>query len=643
MVEKAASTAGLLGHAEPAASARAPRRGGFNAVVKAILVSACTAIFVGSAVLLCSSHGSTDELYFALGRYLDVPQPSHLTASCPQQQPYQPKGEPASVALDVLADRLSKAIQIDTTVGDNWPSPKDDPERWRAFDKFADYLRTSFPRAHERLELEKINEHGLLYTWKGSQGDLKPLLMMAHQDVVPVNPETLGQWVHPPFDGYIDRDNQTVWGRGATDCKSWLVSIMSTVEAMLERGFEPKRTILFSFGFDEESNGPQGAAHLSARIEEVWGRDSIAMLVDEGNPILSASDPMAPGISVALPGVEEKGLLDIEVTIETSGGHSSAPPPHTSIGLVSRAVAALEDARDRLEADHLIDHSASLTFLQCIRDAPGFPPNLRTALKDLDWASRSSIFGDASAIASLPLPSGIDALAASTIGRILDRGKNRRIRRAKERIVHAMPDQLRVPFLTTTAADVIHGGVKLNALPESASAFLDHRIASSSGIDKLHKHYIKTLTPLAREHGLSFEAFGNAVNVTGGAAGSQGKLTIKHLRQGFEPAPNTPLVGDEAAPWNLFSSIIRSTWKNEDGSPVLVAPSMMQGNTDSRYFNNLTKHIFRFGPNTVMADKTGLGAMTGVHTINEHFAIQGLGDAVRFYSTLFQAVGDEKL
>ncbi|KAN0063065.1 hypothetical protein ACQY0O_004228 [Thecaphora frezii] len=637
---------GLLGHPPPSASGPAPATRwsrGFQLLFKTASLSVVAALLVGTVLLVGCPEETADDLFFALARRIDAPLPSHRTDTCPQPEPYRSSQDPASVPLDVLAERLSKAIQIDTSVGDNWPDPVDDPERWRAFGRFAAYLKDSFPLAHERLDLETVHEHGLLYTWTGSDSDLKPLLMMAHQDVVPVNPATARDWVHPPFSGYIDRENQTVWGRGSTDCKSWLISIMSTVEAMLERGFEPKRTILFSFGFDEESNGPQGAAYLSSRIEELWGKDSIAMLVDEGNPIVPASDPLAPGISVALPGVEEKGILDIEVTIETAGGHSSAPPAHTSIGLISRAVAAIEDSRDQLSAAHLVDNGAPLTFLQCIRDAPAFPADLRAALKDLDWATRSSVSSIAAISSVLPLQLlGLDGLVASGIGRLVDRGKDRRIRRAKERVVHALPQAFKTPFVTTTAADVIYGGVKLNALPESATVLVNHRIATSSGIAQLQQRYIEALKPLARSQGLSLEAFGSQIDLAHEGM-TIGKITLKHFRPGFEPSPNTPLVGEEAAPWKLFSSIIRATWKDEHGSPVLVAPAMMQGNTDSRYFNNLTKHIFRFGPNTLQSDKTGLGAMTGVHTINEHFAIQGLGDAVRFYSTLFQAVGEAKL
>lgn len=75
-----------------------------------------------------------------------------------------------------------------------------------------DYFEKTFPNIHKHLKLEKVNELGLLYTWEGSDPDLKPLLLMAHQDVVPVNNETLSSWKFPPFSGHYDPETDFVWG-----------------------------------------------------------------------------------------------------------------------------------------------------------------------------------------------------------------------------------------------------------------------------------------------------------------------------------------------------------------------------------------------------------------------------------------------
>lgn len=122
-----------------------------------------------------------------------------------------------------LANLLSGAIQVDTSVEDGFPLVEEDPQIWdRVFTPFSDYLKKSFPKVHSdpRIDLTKVLNHGLLYTWKGSNPDLKPILFMAHQDVVPIEPSTRDSWTHPPFSGFLDEENQVVWGRGASDTKS---------------------------------------------------------------------------------------------------------------------------------------------------------------------------------------------------------------------------------------------------------------------------------------------------------------------------------------------------------------------------------------------------------------------------------------
>lgn len=58
--------------------------------------------------------------------------------------------------------------------------------------------------------------------------------------------------------------------------------LRSTVESLLERGFHPARTVVLSFGFDEEASGFQGAGNLSKVMLERFGEDAFAMVIDEG-------------------------------------------------------------------------------------------------------------------------------------------------------------------------------------------------------------------------------------------------------------------------------------------------------------------------------------------------------------------------
>ena len=79
--------------------------------------------------------------------------------------------------------RLAGAIQIPTVAYDDM-GPVDQDPRWNIFDDFAGYLETTFPSVHEKLKLEKVNTHGLLYTWTGSDATLKPTVLTRLCDVI---------------------------------------------------------------------------------------------------------------------------------------------------------------------------------------------------------------------------------------------------------------------------------------------------------------------------------------------------------------------------------------------------------------------------------------------------------------------------
>lgn len=82
----------------------------------------------------------------------------------------------------------------------------------------------------------------------------RPILLMAHEDVVPVNNGTLDQWTYPPFSGTIadGPGGKWIWGRGASDTKNTLIGILEAAEKLIAEGISPARPILISFGFDEE-------------------------------------------------------------------------------------------------------------------------------------------------------------------------------------------------------------------------------------------------------------------------------------------------------------------------------------------------------------------------------------------------------
>jgi carboxypeptidase PM20D1 len=179
-----------------------------------------------------------------------------------------------------------------------------------------------------------------LYSWEGSDPKAAPIALLAHQDVVPVAPGTEKDWQQPPYDGVIA--DGFIWGRGSWDDKGNLYSMLEAAEALAKAGFRPKRTIYFAFGHDEEVTGQRGAKAIVALLAARGVK--LDFVLDEG---LLIADGMIKGLDkpAALIGVAEKGYATLVLTAHATPGHSSMPPRDTAIGMMSAALARLEDHR----------------------------------------------------------------------------------------------------------------------------------------------------------------------------------------------------------------------------------------------------------------------------------------------------------
>ena len=474
--------------------------------------------------------------------------------------------------------RISGAIQVKSESFDDLGPIGEDP-RWDVFYDFSAYLVKTFPLIYARLKVEKINTHGLLYTWQGSDESLKPALLMAHQDTVPVPAETIPTWTHPPWSGAYD--GEYIWGRGSSDCKNQLIAAMETLELLLEAEFQPKRTILLSFGFDEECSGRQGAHSLAAHIHNRYGDDGIAVIVDEGSTFEESW-----GTLFAKPGTAEKGYMDVYITVRMPGGHSSVPPEHTSIGVLSELIAQIESEQYRTRLEN---ENPYFTQLQCgAAYSEEFPSKLKKLLTHRHSSGLSTCKGH-----SDPL-----ALEASKQG-------------------------LEIKYLmqTSQAVDVISGGVKVNALPEKVTVTVNHRINIGETPDVVLSRLSKISAPIARKYNLTLHAFD-------AEASSEPPLSISlHASDHtLQVAPITPADGsDSSSPYAILAGTIRAV----HGENVVVTPGIMTGNTDTRYYWDLTRHIFRFSPGWDPKDGKGLG--NGIHTVDERVSVVNHVSAVKWF------------
>lgn len=474
-------------------------------------------------------------------------------------------------------ERLSGAIQIPTEIEDTYPTPKEDRDYFKYFFQFHEFLEKSFPLVYEHLTVEKVNEVGLLYTWEGADSSLKPVIFMAHQDVVPVNRKSWEEWEYPPFSGHYDEETDYIWGRGASDCKNLLTAELEAIEQLIKDGYSPNRTVLVSLGFDEESSGGLGAKELSQFIERRYGKDSIHSIVDEGGGAEFIDDHLV----LAAPVNGEKGYVDTLITIRGHGGHSSRPPNHTTIGVAAQFIEELE--AHPFEYQFEVDSPIYKTLTCTAEHSDTVPPKLKKA--------------------------------------ILGAGKSQKKKKALTKFL-ASSNSWRDLIRTTSAIDIITGGVKANALPEVTSFLVNHRIDIHSSVEdtlNVDVYYAKKIA----------KKFGYGVSFNGEYLVPETELgTIEvTVRNALEPAPISPTSGPV---WDLFAGTIQNVFENgvfddKDDVQFYISTILSSGNTDTRYYWDFSKHIYRFIAS--LADPSTSGT---THSVNERIKVDGHISAIAF-------------
>lgn len=240
---------------------------------------------------------------------------------------------PPAINTQTAAQHLIEAIRIKTVSLDAGYLSSRGRQPWH---DLHEWLQKTYPKSHEAMTREIVpGTLTLLYTWQGSDTSLAPILIMAHQDVVPVNKGTEKDWKAPPFEGKVI--DGYIYGRGAIDDKGSLVAWMEATEALANNSFKPKRTVIFLFGHDEEIGG-KGA---EAGIKLLKSRGvKPEMALDEGSIIIEKF-PLT-NKKAALIGVAEKSYLTVVLTATAKGGHSSMPRRNSAAVNISRAILALD-------------------------------------------------------------------------------------------------------------------------------------------------------------------------------------------------------------------------------------------------------------------------------------------------------------
>ena len=412
----------------------------------------------------------------------------------------------APVAVDeaAVAARLAEAVRLKTI------SSRDDANlNADQFKAFHALLQTRFPKTHAALKREVVGDLSLLYTWEGADPQAKPILLMAHQDVVPVAPGTEGDWAVAPFAGEVK--DGFVWGRGSWDDKGNLLSQLEAVEMLVASGYKPPRTIYLAFGADEEVGGLRGAAKVSALLKSRGVQ--LDFVLDEGLLVLEG---VMPGIAkpTALIGVAEKGYMSVVLKMSATPGHSSMPPKKGT-----SAIAMMSAALNRLEDEQLpggIRGVASEMFDTLAPEMGGFS---RVALSNL-W-----LFG--------PVVQKQLEGAGST---------------------NAM-------MRTTTALTIVNAGNKENVLPGRAEATVNFRILPGDTKEGVLEHMRSKVAQAAPAEQFELFALPGAVDASKVAPtdSAQYKTLNKTVREIFPDAlvaPGLMVAGTDSIHYGPISDHI---------------------------------------------------------------------------------------
>jgi carboxypeptidase PM20D1 len=425
-----------------------------------------------------------------------------------------PLAEKPQIDREKVSRHLSEAIQVKTI-----SKPVMTDEDRSVFLEMHTWIENAYPLIAQKLERTPINKYSLLFKWQGSEPNLKPVLLNAHMDVVPVDEKTRNEWKTDPFSGEI-RDG-FVWGRGTLDMKGIIIGLLESAEDLLASGYVPKRTIYLTFGHDEEISGFQGSLKIMEYLKSKGVQ--LAAVLDEAGMLTlgSLTDVDTP---VALIGTTEKGYLTIKLSADGKPGHSSRPPRQTAVGIISRAIAMMDDNR-----------------------MPATLKNVLPTLKKIGYL--------------LPFSMQFAVANAGFLKQILVNQ------------LEKLPETNAL-IRTTHAATLIEGGIKDNILPASATATVNMRLLPGDTIEGAMGHFGKAINDPRVKMEIANEASGWEASKISSIEDSAYLTLELVVRQIFDNVPVAPFVFLAATDSRFYQPICNNIYKF---SPYLITPEDQTG------------------------------------------------------------------
>jgi carboxypeptidase PM20D1 len=286
----------------------------------------------------------------ALAAFIATAMAAGLPFSASAQTP-GPNPQAEAQALELL----KRGIAFRTVAG----------EGNQTFD-YATYLKEQLVAggfAAEDVTVTRLGDTAYLvarYRGTGKKKNLKPIYVSGHMDVVEAKP---ADWQRDPFTPVIEKGY--IFGRGATDMKYDLSTMVATLIQLKKDGFKPSRDIYLLASGDEET-----FMKTTAALAEQYHDAELLLNIDGGGGSMGEDGkPIGFGIDGA-----EKTYADFELTFTNPGGHSSAPRPENAIYDLARALTKIGDYKFPAQINEIT--RATMTAA-----AEGEPPRIADALR----------------------------------------------------------------------------------------------------------------------------------------------------------------------------------------------------------------------------------------------------------------------
>ena len=329
---------------------------------------------------------------------------------------------------DDIVHKLGQMLKVPTVTYED--RPRDEEE----FKKFIEVARNLYPNVFNKCEVT-ITEDLAIKLKLAGKSDEKPTVLMAHYDVVPV---TEG-WKHDPFLGEVVEGY--LYGRGALDTKNTMACALNALEHALNDGYVPQNDLYLCFGSNEEIIGDS-----QLKLVREFEKNNIhpALVFDEGGGVLSNAFPTVKE-DVAFLGVVEKGMCNIELSIETNGGHSSTPRKNGPAIRMAKALIKLEKNQMK-------------------------PKLINTTKEMLDKLGRHTSFGLKMIFANMWLFKGL-----------------------VKKLFTKISADTRALLQTTFAFTILNGGNQTNIIPNKVTANINVRVAPWNTVEEVVNHIKKTI------------------------------------------------------------------------------------------------------------------------------------------------------